>query len=213
MRTLVLSLLASAVALAGCSSHHGHYRGHCTRCTARSPGRAHVVTAPEPKVAAKPKPAPEPKPVRQKPQPSPSPPPEPEPKAEPDAESPSEPAAVTEPADPKQTPAVKSNYGHAKDYSWLMGRLHRVHVPGGDWKIRFAPLHRAERWGGSMVLAPDARLDGFQDGDFVYMEGEILADRPSLYLSGPLYRVGTIRPLGEATRLTEQPAEGRSETE
>jgi hypothetical protein len=89
-------------------------------------------------------------------------------------------------------------YAHAQDYSWLVGQLQRVHSPQHQWKIRYAALDENEQWGGSMILAPDARLDQCKDGDMVYVEGEILSERPSLYLSGPLYRVRCLRPAQDA---------------
>lgn len=98
---------------------------------------------------------------------------------------------------PVSTEVEDGRYAHASDYSWLTGRLQRVHVPGGEWKIRYAPLSEMDQWGGSMVLAPDVRLDSFSDGDFVRIEGEILTDRPSLYLSGALYRIRTVEQAGE----------------
>lgn len=84
-------------------------------------------------------------------------------------------------------------YAHAKNYSWLVGQLQRVHTSQHEWKIRYAALDENEQWGGSMVLAQDAKLDQWKDGDMVYVEGEILNERPSVYLSGPLYRVRHIR--------------------
>lgn len=84
-------------------------------------------------------------------------------------------------------------YGHADDYSWLVGELQRLHMPKAEWKLRFARLDEEDRWGGSVLLAPDIRLEGFKDGDEVYIEGEILVERPSLYISGPLYRIRAIK--------------------
>lgn len=92
-------------------------------------------------------------------------------------------------AEPEQIP----EFAHARDYSWLVGQLQLVHSPQHQWKIRYAALDENEQWGGSMILAPDARLDQWKDGDMVYVEGEILSDRPSLYLAGPLYRIRCIR--------------------
>ncbi|HUG91624.1 MAG TPA: hypothetical protein VML55_12360 [Planctomycetaceae bacterium] len=107
---------------------------------------------------------------------------------------------VVEDTEPQTTPVstfiddADTIYGHDGEYRWLMGELQRVHVPGGEWKLRYSPLDVQDHWGGSVVLATDVRLDDFADGDIVYVDGEILAARPSLYLSGPLYRVRTIRP-------------------
>jgi len=80
----------------------------------------------------------------------------------------------------------------------LIGRLQRVHSPKHEWKLRYAPLDQHDQWGGSVVLAQDARLDDWNDGDLVYIEGEILNERPSVYLTGPLYRIRVIRPAEEA---------------
>ncbi|MFQ5731696.1 MAG: hypothetical protein ACE5KM_07060 [Planctomycetaceae bacterium] len=91
-------------------------------------------------------------------------------------------------------------YGHARDFSWLMGNLHHVHVNGGSWKIRYAPLDQQDFWGGSVVLSEDVRIDQFKDGDFVYAEGEIIVRRPTVYLAGPLYRITKIRKLTNGDR-------------
>ncbi len=81
---------------------------------------------------------------------------------------------------------------HGKDYEWLIGNLQRVHIPRDGWKIRYSRIDQIDKWGGSMVLAPDIRLEEFSDGDTVYIEGEVLNNRASLYLSGPLYRISKL---------------------
>lgn len=96
----------------------------------------------------------------------------------------------TPPAVNARTPTI---YGHADDYSWLKGQLQKVHVPGVEWKIRYSPVDQSDQWGGSMVLAPDIRLEDFADQDAVYISGEQLEERPSLYVTGPLYRIREIR--------------------
>lgn len=100
-------------------------------------------------------------------------------------------------------PSGDQTYGHANDYTWLIGRLQRISTPTEQWKIRYAPLDEEDQWGGSMVLAPDARLGSYTDGDIVYLEGQIIAPRPSLYISGPLYRVRLIRPFGSRLSAVE----------
>lgn len=87
----------------------------------------------------------------------------------------------------------QSKFGRAKDFSWIVGQLRRVHVNGGSWKLRYAPLDVQDKWGGSVILSQDARIEKFKDGDFVYVEGEILAKRPTVYLAGPLYRISLMR--------------------
>ncbi len=92
-------------------------------------------------------------------------------------------------------------YAHGEKYEWLLGQLQRVHSTKHQWKVRYASLDEHDQWGGSMVLAPDARLDQWKDGDAVYIEGEILTKRPSVYLSGPLYRVQNILSKAEAQEM------------
>lgn len=95
-------------------------------------------------------------------------------------------------------------YGHEKNYRWLLGHLQRVHSTNHRWKIRYAPLDQNDEWGGSVILAPDARLDEWNDGDMVYVEGEILNERPSVYLTGPLYRVHLIRAAKDGVYTTSR---------
>lgn len=98
-----------------------------------------------------------------------------------------------ETSDPQSDATGETLYGHGENYQWLMGVLHRVHVPRKGWKVRYAPLDQQDRWGGSVVPAADIRFEDFQDGDNVYIEGEIIGDRASLYLSGARYRISKIR--------------------
>lgn len=110
------------------------------------------------------------------------------------------PAIVAEPPKPAKPEPVATNdsaYGHGKNYEWLIGKLMKVHVPRPGWKIRYARLDEKDKWGGSMVFSTDARLENFQDGDVLYVEGEIISDRASLYLSGPRYRIRSIRLFGD----------------
>jgi hypothetical protein len=86
----------------------------------------------------------------------------------------------------------ESRVGHAADYSWLTGQLFYVHADGGLWVLRYAPLYQEDPNGGSVVLARDLRMDTYHEGDLVTVHGEILNQRSSVFLGGPLYRAGTI---------------------
>jgi hypothetical protein len=107
-------------------------------------------------------------------------------------------------ASPEAEESPVPEYGHGQRYEWLVGQLQRVHSPKHQWKMRYAPLDEHDEWGGSMILATDVRLDDWKDGDMVFVEGEILTERPSLYLAGPLYRVRSIRSAGEAAPIVRQ---------
>lgn len=185
MRTLLILACTTTVMVTGCKTGNKN-----TSCATSCGGCAHmqvgaVTIQPAPKkVAAQPKP----KAVV-------------EVSHSDDKNSPFEnledlkPALAVEPA-VKETPVPKMS--HDEKYRWLIGRLQRVHSPKHEWKLRYAPLDQHDQWGGSVVLAQDARLDDWNDGDLVYIEGEILNERPSVYLTGPLYRIRVIRPAEEA---------------
>ena len=81
---------------------------------------------------------------------------------------------------------------HATDYTSLTGQLFFVHADGGYWVLRYAPLSEEDRHGGSVVLARDANMDGYREGDLVTVQGSIIQAKTSLYLGGPLYRVTQI---------------------
>jgi hypothetical protein len=79
--------------------------------------------------------------------------------------------------------------GNAPDYSWVTGELFYIHADKGLWVVRYAPVDREDRYGGSVVLAPATSMDAFQEGDLVTVQGEMLYEgRASKYLGGPLYR-------------------------
>jgi hypothetical protein len=79
--------------------------------------------------------------------------------------------------------------GHDADYRHITGQLAYVHADKGLWVVRYAPVDREDRYGGSVVLAPVINMDNYQDGDLVTISGEILNDgRATRYLGGPAYR-------------------------
>jgi hypothetical protein len=80
---------------------------------------------------------------------------------------------------------------NADDYSWVTGQLFYIHVHSdqGIWVVRYAPVDKEDRYGGSVVLAPVAPMTGLREGDLVTVHGEVLNQgRGSRYLGGPLYR-------------------------
>jgi hypothetical protein len=90
------------------------------------------------------------------------------------------------------SPRYESRAGHAPDYSWLTGQLFYVHADGGLWVLRYAPLSTEDSNGGGVVIARDLRMDSYRDGDLVTVHGELLGQKSSLFLGGPLYRGKTI---------------------
>jgi hypothetical protein len=80
---------------------------------------------------------------------------------------------------------------NADDYSWVTGQLFYIHIHAdqGLWVVRYAPVDKEDRYGGSVVLAPALSMSGFREGDLVTVHGEVLDQgRASRYLGGPLYR-------------------------
>ena len=183
MRFAVATALTAALA-AGCSSSRCGQQT-CQSCT-YSPGPSCSATCAPPAVqpVAPPAPveAPEVTQISDRPQ---------------EASADSSTSAIRE--------AQSKGYGHGPKYEWLVGRLQRVHVPGSDWKLRYLPLSVQDQYGGGVVLSIDARVDEFQDGDLVYIEGEIIGNRPTLYLSGPLYRITAIRAVPQNNPIATQP--------
>jgi hypothetical protein len=83
--------------------------------------------------------------------------------------------------------------GRAADYSRLTGQLFFVHADGGLWVLRYAPLWKEDAKGGSVILARDREMDRYREGDLVTVQGEIVQERGSARLGGPLYRVRSIQ--------------------
>ena len=99
----------------------------------------------------------------------------------------------TEPA--RATMEIAKEYldkvANADDYSWVTGQLFYIHVHAdqGLWGVRYAPVDKEDRYGGSVVLAPAISMADFREGDLVTVHGEVLNQgRASRYLGGPLYR-------------------------
>src|SRR5207244_3035467 len=84
-----------------------------------------------------------------------------------------------------------SKIANADDYSWVTGQLFYIHIHSdqGLWFVRYAPVDKEDRYGGSVVLAPATSMANFREGDLVTVHGEILNQgRASRYLGGPLCR-------------------------
>jgi len=89
------------------------------------------------------------------------------------------PAAARSPAETLPEPIAVplkpgQKLGHAPDYRWVAGVLDR-HQRGGYWTIRYADIGADDPWGGKVRLTDDAQLNGFKNGDAVYIEGKLLA--------------------------------------
>ena len=97
----------------------------------------------------------------------------------------------------KKAPAVldsrfEKRVSRSADYTKLTGQLFHVHIDGGLWVLRYAPLSQEDANGGSVVLTRDQQMDNFREGDLVEVEGKLLDQKGSARLGARLYRVQTI---------------------
>jgi hypothetical protein len=101
------------------------------------------------------------------------------------------PAPVASPPATEIAKEYLDKVANAEDYSWVTGQLFYIHIHAdqGLWVVRYAPVDKEDRYGGSVVLAPAADMSGVQEGDLVTVHGEILNQgRATRFLGGPLYR-------------------------
>jgi hypothetical protein len=94
----------------------------------------------------------------------------------------------------------ETRVGRAADYSWVTGQLFFVHADGGLWVLRYAPLWKEDPNGGSVILSRDRQMDSYREGDLVKVHGEILNQKGSIFLGGPLYRAESIELIDRSAR-------------
>jgi hypothetical protein len=54
--------------------------------------------------------------------------------------------------------------------------------------------------GGGVVLARDLRMDSYRDGDLVTVHGQLLGQKSSIFLGGPLFQGKTIELIERSTQ-------------
>jgi hypothetical protein len=87
----------------------------------------------------------------------------------------------------------ETRVGRSTDYSKVTGQLFFVHVDGGTWVLRYAPLWKEDANGGSVILARDRQMDNYREGDLVTVEGTVLQGKGNSRLGGSLYQVRSIQ--------------------
>jgi hypothetical protein len=106
------------------------------------------------------------------------------------------PALNTRPAaEVAATPAVHhkvdGTYGRATDHAWLQGVLDKHYR--GHFDLRYCDATVEDDWGGKVHLEDDDRLKDFQDGDVIYVEGELVRENGQVVLGHqnhyPRYRI------------------------
>ena len=81
---------------------------------------------------------------------------------------------------------------HSADYSTLTGQLLFVHADGGYWAVRYASIDDEDRYGGRVIIARDANMEDYREGDVVTVQGSIIRDKTSSSLTAPLYRANSV---------------------
>jgi len=79
---------------------------------------------------------------------------------------------TAKPATGKPPVAVVGTHGHGANYVWLQGVVDRHYR--GYLNLRYTDPSQEDYWGGKVKLIEDARLNGLQDGDVIFVEGEVL---------------------------------------
>jgi hypothetical protein len=93
--------------------------------------------------------------------------------------------------------APQARYEFDPSYSWLRGRLEYSQVDG-RWKLRYIPVDgKTDQYGGSVVIADEAKLAGCERGDFVEVRGSVAGqDAESAF--APVYEVAELKRLDRA---------------
>jgi hypothetical protein len=89
-------------------------------------------------------------------------------------------------------PASRPAFGHAGDYTWIVGELDYVYSKKA-WRVRYANLDEEDRYGGSVLLTEEQEaslLQRFKAGQVVRIEGHLL--KPDAREGSPLYKIDSI---------------------
>jgi len=78
------------------------------------------------------------------------------------------------PATPVVRHKVDGTFGRAADHTWLQGVLDKHYR--GHFNLRYCDATAEDDWGGKVHLEEDEKLQQFQDGDVVYVEGELVRE-------------------------------------
>ncbi len=84
---------------------------------------------------------------------------------------------------------ARSSYQYDPAYRWLKGKLEYSRADR-TWKLRYIPITgETDKFGGSVILEDSPKLDGFQAGDVVTVQGAL--GREDLDHAGfaPIYHI------------------------
>jgi len=94
--------------------------------------------------------------------------------------------------------APGAQYGHNKDYTTIQGQLIWSGIEGGHWQICIADPKQGKGPGvhGRFTLGTPKQLRGFKHGEFVEITGRPRPDMASIWMTGTIYDVKTVKRLG-----------------
>jgi hypothetical protein len=102
------------------------------------------------------------------------------------------PCSETEPVRRSYTDVTAAPcFAHARDYTWLCGRVEYSRLSKG-WRLRYASVEEADRFGGSVTLVPDPKLDALKEGQYVRVAGHLAGEAAGL---SPQYEVESVTPV------------------
>ncbi len=87
-------------------------------------------------------------------------------------------------------PTAPGKYGHDKDYHWLQGTLERHYR--GYYCIRYCDPSVEDVNGGKVRLLESNLLEGFQEGDIIGVEGEVMPNSTDSFHTNPRFRIRDI---------------------
>jgi hypothetical protein len=92
----------------------------------------------------------------------------------------------------RRAPTVRTAQqpGHAADYAWLVGCLQHDDKRN-RWRVQYAGIDEQDRYGGSLELVNPGPMSGYQNGQMVRVEGDLVDPAP-LEIT-PAYRVLAIQ--------------------
>jgi hypothetical protein len=83
-------------------------------------------------------------------------------------------------------------FAHGNDYTWLCGQVEYSRL-SRSWRLRYASVDEPDRFGGSVCLAPNAKVEALKDGQYVRVSGHLI-DRDAAG-PAPTYQVDSVAPV------------------
>lgn len=98
-------------------------------------------------------------------------------------------------------------YSHNANYSRISGRLIWADIEGGHWQVRFIdrtnPAVAKDKYRGRFTLGTPKLLKGFRAGEWVTLTGEPRRNAATIWQTGTLYAIKTVRRLGPAPKVLQ----------